>query len=692
MKHFFSFLCMVASMLTMQAQTSMKETLTSPNGVLKVYINTHNNNLSYIIYEGDLFKDRIVYAADNAIALNIEGMGKNQYTVSKPKLVKEHFDAPNYKFTSFDDAYNQVIVKNKNGVNVEFRAYNSGVAYRFFLTGYNREWKVLNEVAAFNFGNNHTAYLPYSTNAKNPKAMAFQATYDVSPLSQTKPLEAFLPATIDCGKAKVTILETDVEDYPGMFLLPGGDRVTGGKRLGGGAIEGLRADFAQYPKAFDFYPWRVQKYVTDTEDYIAKGKGNRTFPWRVLAITHDDKEMPTNTLAYQLASPSRIKGNSSWIRPGKVAWDWWNDWGISGVGFQAGINQETYKHYIDFAAKHGLEYIILDEGWYTPKSEDMLTVIPDINLPELVRYGQQKNVGIILWTVFNVLDAQLDEACKKYAAMGIKGFKVDFLDRYDQEGVDMIYRIAERCAQSHLMLDYHGIFAPQGITRTYPNVINFEAVFGMEEVKWTERHTIQKDGKTVNEPSKDMPLYDVTFPFIRGMAGPVDFTPGGMRNASKADFQPIYNNPMTMGTRCHQLAHYIVHESPLTMLADNPTTYEKEPECTEFIASLPTVYDEMRVLNGKMGEYIIVARRKGNDWYVAGETNWESRDVEVCADFLPAGTYELTAFFDGINADKTATDYNVWKQQFTLPVSTNETVKVHMASGGGFVAKFTKKI
>jgi alpha-glucosidase len=375
-----------------------------------------------------------------------------------------------------------------------------------------------------------------------------------------------------------------------------------------------------------------------------------------------------------------------------VAWDWWNDWGISGVGFQAGINQETYKHYIDFAAKHGLEYIILDEGWYTPKSEDMLTVIPDINLPELVRYGQQKNVGIILWTVFNVLDAQLDEACKKYAAMGIKGFKVDFLDRYDQEGVDMIYRIAERCAQSHLMLDYHGIFAPQGITRTYPNVINFEAVFGMEEVKWTERHTIQKDGKTVNEPSKDMPLYDVTFPFIRGMAGPVDFTPGGMRNASKADFQPIYNNPMTMGTRCHQLAHYIVHESPLTMLADNPTTYEKEPECTEFIASLPTVYDEMRVLNGKMGEYIIVARRKGNDWYVAGETNWESRDVEVCADFLPAGTYELTAFFDGINADKTATDYNVWKQQFTLPVSTNETVKVHMASGGGFVAKFTKKI
>ena len=387
----------------------------------------------------------------------------------------------------------------------------------------------------------------------------------------------------------------------------------------------------------------------------------------------------------------RIKGDTSWIRPGKVAWDWWNDWSISGVGFKAGINQETYRHYIDFAAKHGLEYIILDEGWYNPKSGDMLTVIPDLNLPELVRYGQQKNVGIILWTVFNVLDKQLDEACNHYAAMGIKGFKVDFLDRYDQEATQMIYRIAQRCAQSHLMLDYHGIFAPQGITRTWPNVINFEAVFGMEEVKWTERAKVQRDGQTIDEPSKDMPLYDVTFPFIRGMVGPVDFTPGGMRNASKADFQPIYHHPMTMGTRCHQLAHYIVHESPLTMLADTPTAYEREPECTTFIASLPTVYDEMRVLSGKMGEYLIVARRQGNDWYVAGETNWQSRDIQVSASFLPPGTYEMTAFLDGENADKTATDYNVWQQTFTLPVSTDHSITVHMASGGGFAAKLIRK-
>lgn len=655
---------------TCAMQAQINTFLTSPNKRIKVEINA-DKNLSFTIVDDG----RTLLKGTPSLLIN--NTKASQYNSATTKSAQEHFDTFNYKLASFDDAYNQVVVKNKNGVNIEFRAYNSGVAYRFVTSSTKGVWTVKDEVATFTFADDFTAYLPYSTNEKNPKAMAFQATYDIAPLSQSKNLDAFLPATIDCGTAKVTLLETDVEAYPGMFI------------KGTGCT--LKASFAKYPKSYDIYPWRVQKYVKDTEDFIAKGKGNRTFPWRVLAITHDDKEMPTNTLAYQLAAPSRLKSDTSWIKPGKVAWDWWNDWGISEVDFKAGINQDTYRHYIDFASKHGLEYIILDEGWYEPKSGDMLTVIPDINLPELIRYGKQKNVGIILWTVFNVLDKQLNEACEKYAAMGIKGFKVDFLDRYDQEATEMIYRIAEKCAQHHMVLDYHGIFAPQGITRTYPNVINFEAVFGMEEVKWTERTKIHKDGKSADEPSKDMPQYDVTFPYIRGMAGPVDFTPGGMRNASKADFQPIYNNPMTMGTRCHQLAHYIVHESPLTMLADNPTIYEKESECTAFIASLPNTYDEMKVLAGKMGEYIIVARRQGSNWYVAGETNWDSRDVEINASFLPAGTYEMTAFTDGINADKNATDYKVWKERFSLPYSINQTVTVHMTSGGGFAVKLIYK-
>ena len=299
MKRIFLATIAAAFTLCMQAQNALKTTFSSPDGILKVMIQAEGNDVKYTIYEGEL-TDGNIYALDNNIALNIEGIKEGKYTISTPKLIKEHFDAPNYKQASFDSEYNTVTVKNKNGVNIEFRAYNSGVAYRFFTTSTKKEWKVLNEVAEFNFGKDRTAYISYSTNPSKPKAMAFQATYDVAPLSQTKNLEAFLPATVDCGKAKVTILETDVENYPGIFLLPGTK-----------SNSSLRADFAKHPKAFDFYPWRVQKYVTETEDFIAKGTGNRTFPWRILAITHDDKEMPTNTLAYELASPSRIKGRTA---------------------------------------------------------------------------------------------------------------------------------------------------------------------------------------------------------------------------------------------------------------------------------------------------------------------------------------------------------------------------------------------
>ena len=673
MKSVVSFLlCAIASIVPLLAQHAVRPTFTSPDGRLKVYIETDGSEVRYCVFEDEQEQECSIYAM-NAISLQLEGMDKSRYTVSAPKRVKVHFVAPNYKSPAFDDSYNQVVVSNKNGVNVEFRAYDSGIAYRFFLTGWDREWKVLNETAAFGFDGDYTAYLPYSTNTKNPKAMAFQATYDVAPLSQTRQLEAFLPATVDCGKAKVTLFETDVENYPGMFLLPADDQVQGATRMGNPA-QGLRAVFAGYPRTFDYYPWRRQKYVTATEDFIAQGKGNRTFPWRVLAVTHDDREMPANTLAYQLASPSRIEGDTAWIRPGLVAWDWWNDWGITGVDWKAGINMDTYRYYIDFAQKYKIPYVILDEGWYDPKSGDMLTTIRDIDLPKLVDYARKCNVRIILWTVFNVLDDQLEAACQKYADMGIAGFKVDFLDRNDQEAMQMIYRIAETCARYRLILDYHGIFAPQGITRTWPNVINFEAVFGMEEVKWTKHD------------EKDMPAYDVTFPFIRGMVGPVDFTPGGMRNATRSDFQPVNSNPMTMGTRCHQLAMYIIHDSPLTMLADNPTAYEREPEFSSFLASLPTTFDETRVLQGVLGQHIVTARRKGDVWYVAGQTNWEGRTLRIDFDFLSKDKgYDTRFFLDGMNADKNACDY----RDFTIEwVTAEDWMDVHLASGGGFLMQF----
>ena len=488
--------------------------------------------------------------------------------------------------------------------------------------------------------------------------MAYQNVYDITPLSKAQPKLAFLPVTVDCGSVKLTLLESDLEAYPGMFV-----QSQQGKY-------GLKGVFAPYPAKTDFYPWRKQEYVTETTDFISRSRGSRSYPWRVLAITEKDTDMPVNNLVYALASPNRI-GDTSWIKTGKVAWDWWNDWNLKGVPFKAGINMDTYKYYIDFASRNGLEFIVLDEGWCDPKSGDMLTVIPELDLTELIAYGKSKGVEIVLWTVFNVLDSQLEAACKKYADMGIKGFKVDFLDRDDQTAVEMVYRIAEMTARYKLTLDLHGIYKPTGINRTYPHIINFESVFGMEEVKWTDI-------------KNNMPLYDVTFPYIRMMAGPVDYTPGAMRNATKADWRAMYYTPASMGTRCHQLAAYIVHDSPFTMLCDAPTNYLNEQECVDFIASLPVEVDSTFIASGELGKYIVTVRKKDVNWYIGGMTNWDERDVQLDFSFLPEGmSYTAVLFKDGVNANKQAEDY----RKETIRIDKDSRLTLHLASGGGFAMK-----
>ncbi len=627
--------------------------LTSPDGKLKVEVFA-GQGLSYqVSYDNAivLSKSNIDIILSKRVSI---GMDSRVMRVQRKKI-EEMVESPFYRFKEFVAACNELNLKLKNSFGVVFRAYNDGVAYRFYTT---RKDEVIieNEVAKFNFPEDYTAYLPYSTNDEKPMAMAYQNIYDVTPLSKAKDKLAFLPVTVDCGKVKLTVLESDLEAYPGMFVQAKGTS--------------LQGTFAPYPTKTDFYPWRVQEYVTETADFIAKTTGARNYPWRVLAVTTDDRQMPINNLVYALASPNRI-GDYSWVKTGKVAWDWWNDWNLKGVPFQAGINMDTYKYYIDFASQNGIEFVVLDEGWYNPKSGDMLTVIPELNLEELIAYGKQKKVDIILWTVFNVLDKQLEAACKKYSEMGIKGFKVDFLDRDDQTAVEMVYRIAEATAKHKLTLDLHGIYKPTGINRTYPNIINFESVFGMEEVKWTEIEN-------------NMPLYDVTFPYIRMMAGPVDYTPGAMSNRSKADWKAMYSSPMSMGTRCHQLATYIVHDSPLTMLCDAPTNYKGEEECVEFITSIPVEVDATFIADGKLGEYIVTVRQKDADWYIGGMTNWDERDIVLDFSFLPEGkSYQATVFTDGINANKNAEDY----QASSYTVDHTKKLNIHMASGGGFAIR-----
>lgn len=656
-KYFFLLIAMLA--LSAQEVSAREMSVASPNGRIVAVVEDQAGLMISVRLDG------VALMAPSPIGLTLADgttIGRNgSLGFGRKSVVVDDTDAPFYRQRHIKTTANQLDLKMKGGFGLQVRAYDEGVSYRFYTTR-KGETIIKNEIAEYDFGSEAKAWLAYSTNKEKPFAMAFQNTYDETPLAQAQDVPAFLPVTIQkdgCVGAKVTLLESDLRQYPGMFVRP--------------AQGELRAVFAPYPKKMDYYKWRGMSYVAETEDFIAKSKGPRTYPWRVFAVSEKDTEMPVNDLVYTLASPNEI-GKTDWIKPGKVAWDWWNDWNLRGVSFKAGINTDTYKYYIDFAARFGLQYIVLDEGWYDSSRGDIMNPIADVDLPALISYGREKGVDVVLWTVFNVLDEHLDEACRKYSEMGVKGFKVDFLDRNDQTAVEMAERIADACAQHRLILDYHGFYTPTGLDVTYPNILNYEAVFGMEECRWAKKTT-------------DMPLYDVTFPFIRGMAGPVDFTPGAMRNGTRSNWTECYEKPVSMGTRCHQAACYVVHRSPFTMLCDAPTSYEQEPDYTRFIASVPDVWDEARVLQGEMGKYIVVARRKGSTWYVAGQTNWDARDVTLPLDFLGSGSWQATLLTDGINANHNAEDYRFTHAKLTpadrLPLS--------MASGGGFVVRMEQE-
>ena len=363
----------------------------------------------------------------------------------------------------------------------------------------------------------------------------------------------------------------------------------------------------------------------------------------------------------------------SWIKPGKVAWDWWNNWNIWGVDFKAGINNETYKYYIDFAAEKGIEYVILDEGWAVNGKADLFQVVPEIDLPMLVKYAESKGVGIVLWAGYAAMDKDMERVCQHYSEMGVKGFKVDFMDRDDQIVVNFYERMAATAAKYHLFIDFHGAYKPTGLSRTYPNILNYEGVFGLEQCKWIKSDV-------------DMMQYDVTIPFIRMLAGPMDYTPGAMRNASKNCYSPNWSEPMSQGTRCHQLAEYIVFDAPFAMLCDAPTAYRQEPECTELIASIPTVWDETLMLGGQIGQYVVTAKRKGSVLYIGALTNWNKRsfELDLTKSGITSGT--ITMFVDGPNAHRKGVDY----QKKEIPVPADGKLTLELAPGGGAVVIIRK--
>jgi len=554
------------------------------------------------------------------------------------------------KFAKIRDRYNELRLTMDGGYSVVFRAYNEGVAYRFETTLPDKQVKIYGEEANFNFPTNFVVYYPQEDTfySHNERKYLPQHLSEIAPM-----FIATLPAVVDGrGGAKLAIAESDLSDYPGLWL------------HGSAPQFALKATFPPYPLREQQTSDRDYK-VVEAADYIAVTAGTRTFPWRVLGIADHDGDLITNQLVYLLESPSNVE-DTSWIRPGKVVWDWWNDWNIDGVDFHAGINTKTYEYYVDFASKYGLPYIILDDGWY--KLGDLLQVNPDLNMEELVSYAKQKNVGLILWASWKTLDDQLIPALDQFDKWGIKGIKVDFMQRSDQIMINYFDKVCREAAKRHMLVDFHGDQKPAVMTRTWPNLINTEGVRGMEWSKWSW---------------ESEPAHNISLPFTRMFLGPLDFTPGAMRNATRQIFAPIGSQPMAMGTRCQQLAMYVVYEAPLQMLSDSPSNYLREPEAMEFLAAVPTVWDETRVLDAKMSQYVLLARRNGSDWYVGAMTDWTPRDLEIDFSFLPDGNFTLDSYEDGVNADRNASDY----RKTTKQINRTTKMKIHLAPGGGFAAR-----
>lgn len=640
------FLVLVFFSSTQAAEKKVE--LVSPNKEIKVSLRITDKIYYSISYNGD------VILKDNYLRLTLrdEVLGEN------PKLSGQKFsDADEMlspviplKFSTVRNHYNQLRMDFKGNYSVEFRAYDDGIAYRF-LTNKKGDIEVMNEDLAINFP------APYLLHMQQPGSFktAYEENYTHVNSNEWTPEDkkAVLPLLIDTRKQyKILISESDLSDYPCMFLKGNGQN-------------GLISTFPNNPLEFGEDGDRSLKLLKEA-DYIAKTSGKRTYPWRYFVITKDDKQLIENTMTFRLATKSVI-GDPSWITPGQVSWEWWNDACPYGpdVNFVSGYNLETYKYYIDFASKYGISYILMDEGW-AQSTRDPFTPNPHVDVHELIRYGKEKNVGIVLWLTWLTVENHMD-LFKTFAEWGVKGVKIDFMDRSDQWMVNYYERVAEEAARYKLFVDFHGSFKPAGLEYKYPNVLSYEGVRGME----------QMGGCT--------PDNSIYYPFLRNAVGPMDYTPGAMNSFQPNVYRADRPNSGSIGTRAYQLALYVIFESGLQMLADNPTLYYRNADCTEFITRVPTTWDETIALTAEVGEVAVVAKRKGDKWFIGGMTNnsKDVREIDICLDFLNDGrNYKMTSFKDGINAGRQAMDY----RRNESSVKKNDIIKIKMVRNGGFAA------
>ena len=655
---------LLLSILSLQAERRF--TLSSPNGNLSCSVFL-GDTLSYsILFKGSqvLSKSSLYMTLDNGETVGIYPKLRS----CKRKSVDRIVESPFYRSSEISDKYNELVFNLKKEWSVEFRAYDDGIAYRF-VNGNDKEFKILDEHVEYSLSGDEKVIVPYVARGSDGDFESqffnsFENTYTECNVSAINPGRLiFLPMMYETSNGiKVCITESDLENYPGLYLM-------------GNSNCSLKGIHAPCPKRVEQGGHnRLQMLVREREDFIASIDGKRSFPWRIAVVSDDACNIAASNLSYLLASPSRLS-DISWVKPGKVAWDWWNAWNLDGVDFETGVNNDTYKAYIDFASKYGIEYVILDEGWAVNLEADLMKVVKEIDLKSIIAYASSRNVGIILWAGYHAFNRDMENVCRHYSEMGIKGFKVDFMDRDDQDMTSFNYRAAAMCAKYKLLLDLHGTSKPAGLNRTYPNVLNFEGVHGLEQMKWS----------SVNV---DQVKYDVFLPFLRQLSGPMDYTQGAMRNATRTNYYPCNNEPMSQGTRCRQLALYTVFDSPFNMLCDTPSNYMREQECTEFISSVPTFWDETKILKAEVGKCIVTARRKGNIWYIGGINDWNPAELDIDLSFIEdVDNKSVEMFIDGINSHRIARDY----RKSMLGRLGKSSIKVKLAPGGGFVMKIFNK-
>ncbi|MBO0939775.1 glycoside hydrolase family 97 protein [Fibrella sp. HMF5335] len=632
-------------------------TLASPNGQLTLMVETTDRIRFSVSYAGQPLVE------PSAISMTLaDGRQLGRRAAlrrSQVRTVRDSIIAPvAIKRRLVRDHYNELILQFREKFDLIFRVYDDGVAYRF-RTVLPDSITIRDEEARFTLANNPTLYYPPVQPRREADRFhtSFEELYQIRPLDQVPDSTlCFSPVLAAAATGpRVVITESDLLDYPGMFLARDGT--------------GLRGVFAPYPMAEKMvggdYP---QAVVTRRADYIARTAGTRTFPWRVLVIGQD-RDLPASDLVYRLATPNRL-GDVSWVRPGKCTDEWITDINLFNVPFRAGVNTATYKFYVDFAKRFGFDRILLDAGW--SDVNDLFKIKPELNVPELIAYAREKGVRLSFWTLAATLDRQLEPALAQFERWGVDFIMTDFMDRDDQPMVRFYQRVAEACARRKIMIMFHGAFKPAGFDRTYPNAITREGVLGSEYNAWSRKAT---------------PEHDLLLPFIRMVAGPMDYEPGLLENATAKQFQPIPGKVMSQGTRGHQLAMFVVYDSPIQIFSGNPSQAMLEPAFMEFLGQLPTTYDETRILAAKLGDYLITARRNSDTWYVGGLNDWTARDLSLRLDFLGPGTYTLTTCTDGPNADRNPVDY----QLTTRSISRTDTIPVHLAPGGGFVLRIERK-